>query len=56
MCVIIMFLIKLFVVVYVEFYDDIELIVWIDGKYDDYYDSQFDIRYLIKMNMCNLYC
>lgn len=40
MCVIIMFLRKLFVVVYVVFYDDIELIVWIDGKYDDYYDSK----------------
>lgn len=36
MCVIIMFLIKLFVVVYVEFYDDIELIMCIGGKYDDY--------------------
>lgn len=40
MCVIIMFLRKLFVVVCVVFYDDIELIMWIGEKYDDYYDSK----------------
>lgn len=34
---------KSFTVVYVVFYDDIELIVWIDGKYDDRYDSK--VRY-----------
>lgn len=34
---------KSFTVVYVVFYGDIELIVWIDGKYDDHYDSK--VRY-----------
>lgn len=47
---------KSFTVVYVVFYDDIELIVWIDGKYDDHMIVKFDTRHLTKMNMCNLYC
>lgn len=34
---------KSFTVVYVVFYDDIELIMCIGGKYDDHYDSK--VRY-----------
>lgn len=38
-----MFLRQSSAVVYVLFYDDIELIIWIDGTYDDHYDSK--VRY-----------
>lgn len=47
---------KSFTVVYVVFYDDIELILWIDGKYDDHYDSKVRYKTSNKMNMCSLYC
>lgn len=56
MCAIIMFLRKSFAVVYVVFYDDIELIMWIGEKYDDHYDSKVRYKTSNKMNMCSLYC